>query len=102
MHALAADQPEIAVPVLSRSPLLLEDDLVDLIATGHPEAQTGDRQPRLVAALAGRRHRRSRLARRLALRFWKIPTPISRSSPIDRIVERFGHLVGDPRDSAGA
>jgi uncharacterized protein (DUF2336 family) len=39
VHALAADQPDVAVPVLSRSPLLLEDDLVDLIATGHPEAQ---------------------------------------------------------------
>src|SRR5271169_6065481 len=32
VHALAADQPEIAVLLLSRSPLLREDDLVDLIA----------------------------------------------------------------------
>src|SRR5690348_13765804 len=39
VHALAADQPEIAIPVLSRSPLLSEDDLVDLIATAHPDAQ---------------------------------------------------------------
>jgi uncharacterized protein (DUF2336 family) len=35
VHAFAVDQPEVSVPVLSRSPLLLEDDLVDLVATGH-------------------------------------------------------------------
>src|SRR5476651_264931 len=34
VQALAADQPEVALPVLARSPLLLGDDLVDLIATG--------------------------------------------------------------------
>jgi len=45
VQALAVDQPEVSVPVLSRSPLLLEDDLVDLVATGHPQAQ---------AAIAGR------------------------------------------------
>src|SRR6185312_9725833 len=39
VHALAADQVEVATHVLARSPLLLEDDLIDLIATGHPEAQ---------------------------------------------------------------
>ncbi|MBV9261385.1 MAG: DUF2336 domain-containing protein, partial [Pseudolabrys sp.] len=40
VHALAADQPDIAVPILERSPLLLEPDLVDLVATGQREAQT--------------------------------------------------------------
>ena len=39
VQALAADQPDVAIPVLSRSPLLTEDDLVDLIATGQPDAQ---------------------------------------------------------------
>ncbi|MGH6790954.1 MAG: DUF2336 domain-containing protein, partial [Pseudolabrys sp.] len=39
VHALAADQPDIALPVLSRSPLLHDADLVDLVATGHPESQ---------------------------------------------------------------
>ena len=29
VHALASDQPDVALPVLMRSPLLLEDDLVD-------------------------------------------------------------------------
>src|SRR3974390_2835752 len=27
VHALAADQPDVAAPLLSRSPLLLDDDL---------------------------------------------------------------------------
>ncbi len=40
VNALAADQIDVALPILSRSPLLLEDDLVDLIATGQPETQT--------------------------------------------------------------
>jgi uncharacterized protein (DUF2336 family) len=38
VHALAADQPDVALPVLEFSPLR-EDDLVDLIATGRAEAQ---------------------------------------------------------------
>src|SRR4051794_2086430 len=36
---LAADQPEIAAFVLQRSPLLIDADLVDAVATGQPEAQ---------------------------------------------------------------
>src|SRR5262249_59989459 len=39
VHALAADQPDVALPVLTYSPLLLEDDLVDLIATGQADVQ---------------------------------------------------------------
>src|SRR4029077_140641 len=54
VHALASDQPEIAVPVLERSPLLFDADLVDLVATGHPEAQAAIASrfllPRSVAA----------------------------------------------------
>src|SRR5262249_10524596 len=39
VQALAADQTDVALPVLERSPLLLDDDLVDLIATGHADVQ---------------------------------------------------------------
>ena len=46
VHALAADQPDVALPILAHSPLLVEDDLVDLIATGEPAVQV---------AIAGRR-----------------------------------------------
>jgi uncharacterized protein (DUF2336 family) len=37
---LAADQPEVASWVLEHSPLLLDADLVDAVATGTPHAQT--------------------------------------------------------------
>jgi uncharacterized protein (DUF2336 family) len=37
--ALSADQPEIAACVLERSPLLLDADLVDIVATAQPATQ---------------------------------------------------------------
>jgi uncharacterized protein (DUF2336 family) len=37
--ALAAEQPEIASPVLERSPLLLDADLVELVAAGEETSQ---------------------------------------------------------------
>src|SRR6185295_19498771 len=45
--ALAADQPDIASWVLEYSPLLLDTDLVDMVATGSPAAQAAiaRRQP---------------------------------------------------------
>ena len=39
VHSLAADQPEIAAPVLERSPLFLDTDLVDMVATGESARQ---------------------------------------------------------------
>src|SRR5436189_4839792 len=39
VHALAADQTDVALPILAQSPLLLEDDLVDLIATADADVQ---------------------------------------------------------------
>ncbi len=92
VHALAADQPDVAVPVLSRSPLLLEDDLVDLIATGHPDVQVAIASrallPRsLAAAVAEVGSAEACLA--LLENYAAEIAPFS----IDRIVERFGHLA---------
>jgi uncharacterized protein (DUF2336 family) len=92
VHALAADQPEIAVLLLSRSPLLREDDLVDLIATGHPEAQM---------AIAGRVLLPRSLAAAIAevgsaqacLALLENPDADIAPFSIDRMVERFGHLA---------
>ena len=92
VRALAADQPDIAVPLLSRSPLLLEDDLVDLIAIGQPEAQT---------AIAGR----AMLPRSLAAAIAEVGSAqaclalLENSDAdialfsIERVIERFGHLA---------
>jgi uncharacterized protein (DUF2336 family) len=92
INALAADQPEIAVPLLARSPLLLEDDLIDLIATAHPEAQT---------AIAGRALLTRPLAAAIAevgaaqacLALLENPAADIALFSIDRMVERFGHLA---------
>ncbi len=92
VHALAADQPEVALPLLEHSPLLLEDDLVDLIATGAPPAQM---------AIAGR----VLLPRTLAAAIAEVASPEAclalLENPdadipvfsLDRLVERFGHLA---------
>ena len=39
VQALALDQPSIALPILEHSPLLIDADLVDIVATGNNEMQ---------------------------------------------------------------
>jgi uncharacterized protein (DUF2336 family) len=53
VHALASDQPDVAAPVLERSPLLLDADLVDTVATARPDAQVSiARRPMLARSVA--------------------------------------------------
>jgi len=91
IFALAADQPSIAAPVLALSPLFIDADLVDAVATGGPEIQ---------AAVASR----AALPRSVAASIAEIGTAESclllaenhdaDIAPLsaDRMVERFGHL----------
>ena len=91
VDALAADQPQIAVPILARSPLLLEADLIDLVATGHPEAQTAiATRPLLPRSIAAAIAEVGSAEACLAL----LDNTDADVAPfsIDRIVERFGHL----------
>ena len=92
VHALAADQPEVAIPVLSRSPLLLEEDLIDLVATGHPDAQvaiaTRALLPRTLAAAVAEVG-----VAQACLALLENPDADIALFSIDRIVERFGHLA---------
>src|SRR3954470_15846761 len=39
VQALAIDQPSVSLPVLEHSPLLIDADLVDIVATGNDEMQ---------------------------------------------------------------
>jgi uncharacterized protein (DUF2336 family) len=39
VHALANDQPDVAEPVLQRSPLLLDADLIEAVASGESQRQ---------------------------------------------------------------
>jgi len=92
IDALAADQPDVALPVLSRSPMLNEDDLVDLVATGQTQTQI---------AIAGRPLLSRSLAAAIAevgsaeacLELLENPNATIPSFSVDRIVARFGHLA---------
>src|SRR5665213_410603 len=64
VQALSLDQPSVALPVLEHSPLLIDADLVDIIATGNRVTQCT-------------------IARRVNLPAFSW----------DRIVERHGHLA---------
>ena len=39
VQALSLDQPSVALPILEHSPLLIDADLVDIVATGNNEMQ---------------------------------------------------------------
>lgn len=92
VHALAGDQPQIAAPVFALSPLLVDAELVDAVATGGPTVQ---------AAIASR----AELPRAVSAAIAEVGTgeaclilienPGAEIAPlsIDRIVERFGHLA---------
>lgn len=90
VHALAADQPDVALPVLAQSPLLLEDDLVDLIATGHSDVQIAIAgRPQLPRTLAAAIAEVGVAEACLAL-LENFDSDIALFS-MDRIIERFGH-----------
>ena len=93
VHALAGDQPDVASPLLERSPLFLDTDLVDAVATGDAGAAGGDRRPRRIcrarssAAIAEVGCAESCLV--------ALENPDAELVPfsLDRIVARHGHLA---------
>ena len=90
--ALAADQPQIAAPVLALSPLFVDADLVDAVATGAAAVQSAIASraalPRAVAAAIAEVGAPEACLLLVENRAADI-TPFS----IERIVERFGHLA---------
>ncbi|MBX6327423.1 MAG: DUF2336 domain-containing protein [Pseudolabrys sp.] len=92
VHALAGEQPYVALPVLERSPLLGEADLVDLVATARAEAQAAIARraplPRTVAAALAEVG-----SAQACLALLENPDADIASFSIDRIVDRFGHLA---------
>jgi uncharacterized protein (DUF2336 family) len=92
VHALASDQPDIATIVLSRSPLLLDADLVDWVGAGTSVVQT---------AIAGREGLPCAVAAAIAevgsaescLVLLENPTVFVAPFSFDRIVARHGHLA---------
>ena len=92
VHALACDQPDVAAPVLQRSPLLFDADLVEAVATGEPERQ---------AAIAARTDLPCSVAAAIAevgcaeacLMLLENQNAEVVPFSLDRIVERHGHLA---------
>src|ERR1700712_198264 len=92
VQALSLDQTSIALPILEHSPLLIDADLVDIIATGNCEMQ---------CAIA----RRNNLPASVCAAIAEVGTPAAALELIenayaelapfswDRIVERHGHLA---------
>ena len=92
VQALSLDQPSVALPVLEHSPLLIDADLVDIVATGNGETQ---------CAIARRIHLPASVCAAIA----EVGTPAAALELIenayaelapfswDRIVERHGHLA---------
>ena len=92
MQALALDQPSVALPILEHSPLLIDADLVDIVATGDGETQCAiarriNLPPSVCAAIA----EVGTAAAALEL----IENAYAELAPFswDRIVERHGHLA---------
>jgi uncharacterized protein (DUF2336 family) len=87
--ALAGDQPQIAEIVAERSPLLLDSELVDMVAGGAPSLQTAiARRPRVSRAVAAALAEVAPVEACLAL-LANGGAQIARFS-LDRIVERHG------------
>jgi uncharacterized protein (DUF2336 family) len=91
IHALAADQPQVAAVVLQRSPLFLDADLVDAVARGAPSLQV---------AIARREHLPCAVSAAIAeigcaeacLELLENSSLAIMQFSLDRIVERHGHL----------
>src|ERR1700704_3327493 len=92
VQALSLDQASVALPVLEHSPLLIDADLVDIIATGNGEMQCAiARRMNLPAAVCAAIAEVGTPAAALEL----IENPYAELAPFswDRIVERHGHLA---------
>src|SRR4030081_3001818 len=92
VQALSLDQESVALPVLEYSPLLIDADLVDIIATGNDDMQCAiARRINLPAAVCAAIAEVGTPAAALEL----IENPYAELAPFswDRIVERHGHLA---------
>src|SRR6478736_916659 len=92
VQALSADQTSVALPVLEHSPLLIDADLVDIVATGNGEMQCAIARriglPASVCAAIAEVGSASAALELIENARAELP-----SFSWDRIVERHGHLA---------
>ena len=92
VQALSLDQPSVALPILEHSPLLIDADLVDIVATGSRETQCAvARRINLPASVCAAIAEVGAPEAALEL----IENAYAELAPFswDRIVERHGHLA---------
>ena len=92
VQALSVDQPSVALPILEHSPLLIDADLVDIVATGNSETQSAiARRINLPASVCAAIAEvgSAEAALELIENAYAVLAPFS----WDRIVERHGHLA---------
>jgi uncharacterized protein (DUF2336 family) len=92
VQALSLDQPSVALPILEHSPLLIDADLVDIVATAGSETQCAiARRVSLPASVCAAIAEVGTAAAALEL----IENAYAELAPFswDRIVERHGHLA---------
>src|SRR6478609_1366089 len=92
VQALAVDQPSVSLPILEHSPLLIDADLVDIVATGNELTQCAiARRISLPASVCAAIAEVGSASAALEL----IENPYAELAPFswDRIVERHGHLA---------
>src|SRR5579862_2058971 len=92
VQALGLDQLSVALPILEHSPLLIDADLVDIVATGDGETQCAiARRVKLPMSVCAAIAEVGSAAAALEL----IENPYAELAPFswDRIVERHGHLA---------
>ena len=92
VQALSLDQPSVSLPVLEHSPLLIDADLVDIVATGNGETQCAiARRVNLPTSVSAAIAEVGSAAAALEL----IENVYAELAPFswDRIVERHGHLA---------
>jgi uncharacterized protein (DUF2336 family) len=92
VQALSLDQPSVALPVLEHSPLLIDADLVDIIATGNCVMQCAiARRTNLPASVCAAIAEVGSAS--AALELIENPNAELAAFSWDRIVERHGHLA---------
>jgi uncharacterized protein (DUF2336 family) len=89
---LAADQPEVAGWVLEHSPLLIDADLVDAVATGGPQAQLAIAKRAFLPCAVSAAVAEVASAEACLVLVESETAEIANFS-LDRIVERYGHLA---------
>jgi uncharacterized protein (DUF2336 family) len=92
VRGLAADQPEVAAPVLAHSPLLLDADLVDVVATARVEHQCAVARRRFLPAAVAAAIAEVGAAEACLVLIENPGAEIVVFS-LDRIVARHGHLA---------